>query len=286
MRNLKISADEFAERVNEAYDGRISVVKETYTGTRHQVTAYCNVHKIYFEVKVARELTRHFVECPECLKENNNTNNKKYIKEWKDVIKSFKDRYGEKFSYDESSYNGLGNKMKIHCNDCDTDFEITPKNHIRNNNGGCPKCSKLKIVYCTKCGREIFITKYANIKNICCSDCKEDAIKCQFCGKPHKRGEQCENQLCREHHTIDWYKNLIPFGFDYSKIGTIDYMEEYYKAMCVLLIEYYDNMLSPRQIYEKYNCSEYINSDVTIKNIIKSAGFKVRNRSEATKNAI
>ena len=50
MRNPKISADEFAERVEKAYDGRISVVKETYTGTRYQVTAYCNIHKIYFEV--------------------------------------------------------------------------------------------------------------------------------------------------------------------------------------------------------------------------------------------
>ena len=65
-------------------------------------------------------------------------------------------------------------------------------------------------------------------------------------------------------------------------MGTIEYMDEYYKSICVILIEYYDNMLSPKQIYEKYNCSEYnINSDVIIKNIIISAGFKVRNRSEA-----
>ena len=77
MRKPKISADEFAERVNKAYDGRISVVKETYTGTRYQVTAYCNVHKIYFEVKEARSLTRHFVECPTCLKEKYDTNAKK-----------------------------------------------------------------------------------------------------------------------------------------------------------------------------------------------------------------
>ena len=53
MRKPKISADEFAERVNKAYDGRISVVKETYTGTRHQVTAYCNIHKIYFQGNLA-----------------------------------------------------------------------------------------------------------------------------------------------------------------------------------------------------------------------------------------
>jgi hypothetical protein len=58
MSKLKISFEEFAARVEKAYDGRISVVEETYTGTRNKVTAYCNVHKIYFEVNVARELYR------------------------------------------------------------------------------------------------------------------------------------------------------------------------------------------------------------------------------------
>ena len=69
MRNPKISADEFAERVKEAYDGRISVVKETYTGTRYQVTAYCNIHKIYFEVNLAKNLYKKKCNCPECSKE-------------------------------------------------------------------------------------------------------------------------------------------------------------------------------------------------------------------------
>ena len=104
MRNPKITADEFAERVNKAYDGRISIVKETYTGTRHQVTAYCNIHKIYFKVKVARELTRHFVECPECLKEKHKKVGENKIKDWKQVLETFIEKYGNKFSYNEESY--------------------------------------------------------------------------------------------------------------------------------------------------------------------------------------
>ena len=40
----KIDVNEFCERVNKVYDGRISVVKETYVNTRHKVIAYCNVH--------------------------------------------------------------------------------------------------------------------------------------------------------------------------------------------------------------------------------------------------
>jgi predicted RNA-binding Zn-ribbon protein involved in translation (DUF1610 family) len=285
MRKPIISADEFAERLSKSSNGRISIVKETYTGTHKKVTAYCNVHKIYFEVSQAKKLTSKEANCPECIKD----------KRWDKVYESFINTYGNRFSYDKLSYCGYDKLMKVHCNNCGTDFEITPAQHLKYNNGGCPQCQETKIAYCMKCGKMFYINRCANnIKNVYCDSCKKDLniiqskshLKCPFCGSFHKRGERCKNQLCREHHTRDWYKNLIPFGFDYSKIGTIDYMEEYYKAMCVLLIEYYDNMLSPRQIYEKYNCSEYINSDVTIKNVIKSAGFKVRNRSEATKNAI
>ena len=54
----KISADEFSAKVNEVYSGKITIVKETYTGSKNPVTAYCNIHKIYFEVKEARNLTR------------------------------------------------------------------------------------------------------------------------------------------------------------------------------------------------------------------------------------
>lgn len=41
MRKLRIPFEEFAARVEKAYDGRISVVEETYTGIRKEVTAYC-----------------------------------------------------------------------------------------------------------------------------------------------------------------------------------------------------------------------------------------------------
>ena len=47
----QLSFEEFSERVEKAYNGRISVVKETYVNTKRPVTAYCNVHKIYFEIK-------------------------------------------------------------------------------------------------------------------------------------------------------------------------------------------------------------------------------------------
>ena len=305
MAKLRLTVDEFAERVNKAYNGRITIIKETYTGTRNKVTAYCNVHKIFFEVKVARELTRKNADCPECNKESAKN---RIIKNWKTIYQKFINKYGNKFSYDEASYEGSKKLMKVHCNDCGEDFEISPNQHLKRNNGGCPNCRKRKVAKCSICGKEIITNRHSNVQHIYCDECKKQIrkikakkaeskdnvkriskniyIKCSFCGEYHKFGEHCKHQLCNEHQSVKWYRNLIPFGFDFSKIGTIEYIDEYYKSIYIILIEYYDNMLSPKQIYEKYNCSEYINSDVTIKNIIINAGFKVRNLSEAVKNAI
>lgn len=305
MGKLRLTADEFAEKVNKAFNGRISIVKESYTGSRNKVTAYCNVHKIYFEVPRAYDLSRKEVNCPECSKD---AAKKKVIKKWKEIHQKFIDKYGNKFSYDSTTYKGNKELMKVHCNDCGEDFEITPEHHLKYNNGGCPNCHKFVNAKCFKCGKNIVVDRRQHNHKLYCKECQrivkllsvqrchklnikktneEYYIKCQFCGEYYKSGEHCKHQLCNEHQSTKWYQNLIPFGFDYSKMGTIEYMDEYYKSICVILIEYYDNMLSPKQIYEKYNCSEYnINSDVTIKNIIVNAGFKVRNRSEAVQNAI
>lgn len=74
MAKLRLTVDEFAERVNKATNNRISIVKETYTGTRHKVTAYCNVHKIYFDVKEAKRLYEKHIDCPICTKERSRKN--------------------------------------------------------------------------------------------------------------------------------------------------------------------------------------------------------------------
>ena len=89
MGKLRITADKFAERVSKATDGRISIVKETYTGTRNKVTAYCNMHKIYFEVNAARELYRGNTNCPECINEDRKTVSRNKIKSWTEVYDSF-----------------------------------------------------------------------------------------------------------------------------------------------------------------------------------------------------
>jgi hypothetical protein len=111
MAKNKITFEEFSVRVENAYNGRISVVKESYVDTRHPVTAYCNIHKIYFKVKKAYDLIKRNVNCPECHKESIQN---KSIKDWNDVYKSFIETYNNKFSYDKTTYKGTKQLMKVH----------------------------------------------------------------------------------------------------------------------------------------------------------------------------
>jgi len=295
MRKLKITADEFAERVSKATNGRISIVKESYSGTHHKVTAYCNVHKIYFEVKEAKFLyaKKKAANCPECYKEQIRKQNEAKIIPFSEMLQRFKEAYGEKFSYDESSYHGRKELMKVHCNDCGEDFEITPEHHLKYNNGGCPNCHNTKTVKCSICGKEIQVDRHCG-ENVVCEDCKNKQlytknnnlskrfVKCKLCGQIHKRNEKCPNEICNLFHTPRSLRILIPFGFDVKTIGTLSYIDEFKKASKILLYEYFINKLSAREIFEKYKCSKYISSEWFIRHFIKNKlKHNLRSMSEA-----
>ena len=249
----RITAEEFAERVSNFTNGRISIVKDTFTGTHNRVTAYCNIHKIYFEVSKAEILCRLNVRrlnCPKCTEEHLKELGKNRIKPWEEVYESFIKLYKNKYSYDETTYNGHKRKMKVHCNDCGTDFEITPAHHLKYNNGGCPTCHLTKIIKCAKCGKDIIVDRHTS-ETVLCEECKKEIkneynnrlVKCKFCGETHKVGEKCQNEICNKFRHLESLRILIPFGFDYSKIGTVDFIEEFNKASKLLLTEYFDNKL-------------------------------------------
>ena len=417
MAKLRVTFEEFSARVDKAYNGRISIVESTYTGTRNKVTAYCNVHKIYFEVKRAYDLSVGKINCPECSKEHIQEQNDAKITSFSEILRKFRESYGNKFLYDESSYHGFKKTMKVHCNDCGEDFEITPAHHLKYNNGGCPNCHKYKIIKCQICGKDVkvnnhckddyqvicddckkikkevyekrkqdkeikcgrrikpwssvykkFIEKYnghfsydestycgiekpmkmhcnecgldfeispkrhlknnnggcpncnhyvlkqciycgkdvlvgKHVLNVYCEECenhfneerrknrnlklKEKYIKCPFCGQYHKSNEKCSNDLCNQFHSINCLQKLIPFGFDYSTIGTLDYIKEFNKAVNIILGEYYDNKLSAHSIFIKYNCQEYFKCEGTLRYFIKQKlKQKTRSLSEAQHNAI
>lgn len=84
-------------------------------------------------------------------------------------------------------------------------------------------------------------------------------------------------------HSPKWFNKLIPFGLDINKLGTEQFVDEFYKCKQLLYNEYVINKLSPADIYKKYNCNEYINHSETLLHVFKLWGFNTRSYSDAVK---
>ena len=107
--------------------------------------------------------------------------------------------------------------MLMHCNECGETFEISPKRHLKNNNGGCPNCNHYVIKHCMYCGKEVLVGKHTI--NVYCEECEshfirekyrnrrlknnKNNIKCPFCGQYHSSNEKCPNDLCNQFHSIN-----------------------------------------------------------------------------------
>ena len=117
------------------------------------------------------------------------------------------------------------------------------------------------------------------IRNTLLSKTKEKKVKIIFC-------KICCQKVCNNNevcdHTKNWFNNLIPFSFNFNVIGTIDIYKEYYRIKDLLLKEYFDNKLSPKDISVKYN---YDRNSENILHILKSFGISTRNLSEGGINA-
>ena len=164
--------------------------------------------------------------------------------------------------------------MKVHCNDCGEDFEITPEHHLKYNNGGCPNCHKYKKVICTVCGNETLVDRHATIneKTYMCKDChkklrylkrsknvkKENnenniIICCKICGRPLNSEMKCDNDFCNKHN-CQIFKTLIKyFGFDETKYGTIEVEEEFHRISEMIREMYWDKHMSSTEICNYFN---------------------------------
>jgi hypothetical protein len=141
---------------------------------------------------VASDLYRNRANCPECVKiKRREINHSKEIP-FIEMLKRFRESYGEKFSYDETSYQGGKELMKVHCNDCNADFEISPIHHLKYNNGGCPNCHLKRTAKCSKCGKEIEVDRHVGPNFLVyCDECKSKY--CKICGRILNSDSKCSN---------------------------------------------------------------------------------------------
>lgn len=100
--------------------------------------------------------------------------------------------------------------------------------------------------------------------------------KCPICGS-----RECGRRgICKR--TKAFFSSLSHFGFDMGKLGTTDVFKEYEKVKTLLLTEYFENRLSPKDLKEKY---EYPKTYENITHLLKSMDFNTRNLSESQINA-
>ena len=64
----RITAEEYAEKINNIFEGKLTVIKETFKGMKHNVSIKCNIHNCIFEVN-AYSLSIKDTNCPLCGKE-------------------------------------------------------------------------------------------------------------------------------------------------------------------------------------------------------------------------
>lgn len=278
MAKYRVTFEEFSERIQQLYNGRIIVDESTYHGLRtgRRVKAHCIVHNVDFEPE-ARSLWKGETNCPLCRKEKSH---KRCQASWEVVLQRFRSAYGDKFSYDESTYDGMKNKMIVYCNDCGVDFEISPVHHLKYNNGGCPNCQKHRVVKCSGCGKEI-IADYRIGDNsiIYCDECRHknkliskykselkdvdlDTIKnlvqnklneknyCKICGRLLNENRECDNDFCKD-KIFGRFRSLIKyFNFDETKLGTVEVENEFNRIRDILYDMYWIQHMSSTQICE------------------------------------
>lgn len=114
----------------------------------------------------------------------------------------------------------------------------------------------------------IYYKKTTKIRNIHCKVCGQN--KCLY------------PKLCKSQHLTKKNYALENIGFDYSKLGTFEIYDEYFKIQYKLYDEYYNNFNSMNEIIEKYNLKD----THSLYNLFKFLQIKPRTISEGLRNGI
>lgn len=245
-------ASYYIERFKEIYGDRYKYPNEIYKSI-DEIDIECPEHGL-FKIQAYRHLTQ---KCPKCGPRANS---------FKVFLEKARNKFGNKFSYDEDTFITANNKMTINC-PIHKEFFQAPSVHIRLAHG-CPKCGFEASVDNCRDTKESFIEKaiqthgnlydYSNV--IYENSLIPVSIKCKkhnlfFTQQPaaHIRGQGCK--LCgfeksgeiRSYTTeeiINKLKAIHGDKYDYSQVKYIDF-DTKLKLICKEHGEFYS---SPRNI--------------------------------------
>ena len=148
--------------------------------------------------------------------------------------------------------------------------------------------NNIKIGYCKVCGKELFVGKRANIKNLICSECKKDPANvgqstiriCTKCGRKYTRGSHCSNEFCNK-HSLGQIKTLIKyFGFNEEKLGTLEVEKEFNRIRDLIYDLYWNKGYSCGEIGRMFDYSD------NIQHIFKYLNIPKRSISDMKKVSI
>ena len=237
---------------------------------------HCNIE---FEYEKYQQFGAHITNCK---------SNPKRDEIHKKISKKRVERFSYKFNclfcgkeyelnLSESEYKSSRYK-KCCCILCSSKYSqsFVPHNEIKKLKCvGCGEITDVKYIvsdkrcYCDKCGN------YKNKENIKYIKAKKGLIKtkividgriiCKICGQ-----EKCADfKICKS-WILGRSKIFVKFGFDISKLESLDFYDEYDRIVELLKYEYENNSLT--EIGEKYNVNYQ-----TIHMIFKNLGIKSRN---------
>ena len=143
------------------------------------------------------------------------------------------------------------------------------------------KLQKKHQVPCKKCGTLVWTN--SNSKNIVCIKCSSDKYRknfCRICGA--EKGKCKRPDICKKYRILS---TLIKyFGFNEAVIGTEQVYEEFIRIQNKLYELYISKNLSTLDILKIYN--SYKSTPQNFAKILKTLDIPIRNKSEASYNAI
>ena len=178
-------------------------------------------------------------------------------------------------------------EFKVKCKNCGKEFEVFEEESKFPIKGDkyfcCRSCANVR--HHTKDQKEriknTLLNKPENIKR----RSKKQQYKeghAYYCGSK-ELNDQNPDISCRQ--SPKYFNKLIPFGLDITKLYSEDFVKEHSKVKQLLYKEYVENCLSPRDIYNKYNCKEYFNNSETLLHLFKDWKFPIRSWSKSCINS-
>jgi very-short-patch-repair endonuclease len=213
--------DFFIEQARKVHGDKYDYSKVEYKRAHDKMCIICPKHGEFWQDKYTH---LNGVGCPICAKENRPL---KYTTE--DFIEKCKKVWGNRYSYDNTVYNGIMNFVIITC-PIHGDFEIRASDFL--NGHGCQECGGVK-----RLTTEIFIdrarkvhgdlydyskVKYVNNKTEVCIICPKHG---EFWQKPvlHLKGHGCPNCFKNFKKTTEQFineaKQIHGDKYDYSKVN-------------------------------------------------------------------